>query len=321
MVRTMLIFKKKHSKYSPQSSGIIFLLHGMGSCSALMAPAAAFFRDLNYDVFAFDQLGHGRSDGLWQARELAQQTPLGDGGKGTPDAYIPDYRLLYSISWRFMHHIIEVKHKNRFQVHPPVFLYGHAVGGATIVEMLLNTPVNSPVSSKIKAVVLDSVCLQLKDAPTNPLVIGLLRGISSLVPSLPVTIAVNNPLSNHDLLSASFSRLPDQVELRKSHPECFHGALPLGTAREVLNLVQDLADVMTNQQQRLEKNLDFPMLLMHGTMDNICPHEGSQKLYNLLKHTGGKELKLFENAFHCLIHDQVALEALEMASSFFSKYL
>ncbi len=120
--------------------------------------------------------------------------------------------------------------------------------------------------------------------PAPKFVLGIIKGLSSLAPRLPVLT-----LKNKD-----FSRDPAAVRALDSDPLIANEKQP---AKTVAALVR--AD------ERLEREfprITLPVLIMHGTADKATVPSGSQYFYD----TAGskdKTLKLYDGHFHDLLND------------------
>lgn len=124
--------------------GIIFLLHGLGESSLFYGGFGSKLEKENYEVFAFDQQGHGKSH-----------------GNETHD--ISDYNVLYQNAWAFIFKMLapEIdKYKNL-----PLFLCGTGIGASTILLMQLNTPKNFTL--KITGTILLSPSILLIGKPNS----------------------------------------------------------------------------------------------------------------------------------------------------------
>ncbi|GKE49116.1 caffeoylshikimate esterase-like protein, partial [Tanacetum coccineum] len=77
-------------------------------------------------------------------------------------------------------------------------------------------------------------------------------------------------------------------------PKRYAGKLRVGTAREALR--------MTNYVQNNFYKVTVPFLVLHGTLDGLALHSGSEMLYEkAMTAKEDKGLKLYEGMYHSLI--------------------
>lgn len=129
-------------KFIPRAT--IFILHGLGESSLFYGALATKLQNQNYEVFAFDQQGHGKSH-----------------GKETHD--ISDYNILYQNAWAFVFKMLAPEIDKYKDI--PLFLLGVGIGGSTVLNMQLNIPKNFTL--KITGVILLSPSLLLLGKPNS----------------------------------------------------------------------------------------------------------------------------------------------------------
>jgi len=96
-----------------ERKGVVFMLHGYGSCAPHMAAIAKFLALNDYEVFAFDMLGHGDSEGERGIFYSSEQ--------------------VYGDCWAF---IFEACKKFKInQQRTPMFLFGRSFGGLLATNM------------------------------------------------------------------------------------------------------------------------------------------------------------------------------------------
>ena len=94
------IFYRHYEQKDPV--GVIIMFHGLGNCSGMRNNQAELFIQENYEVFAFDQYGHGKS-------------------VGNRLSTLENYEILYKTSLDFIKKIYE-KNSKKFQSLPLFFL-------------------------------------------------------------------------------------------------------------------------------------------------------------------------------------------------------
>ena len=157
----------------------------------------------------------------------------------------------------------------------PLFLYGHSLGGGIVLDYLIRK------DPKVKGAIVTSPWLKLAFVPEKSKVklAGILRNI---FPALiqPAGLVVEH-LSNDQKVVDGFKN--DPLNHNKISLSLFHAAMSAAS-----NALGNAA------------NLRKPLLLMHGTGDQICSHEGSREFASK---TSLAELKLWEGGSHELHND------------------
>ena len=132
-------------------SGLIALVHGLGEHSGRYAEVAAFLISKGYVLVAFDQRGHGKSQGK--------------------RGHTPSYEALL----KDVEHILKIALRKFPGI--PSFLYGHSLGGNMVLNYALR------LKPKINGVIATSPWLRIIAAPSSKL-IYLVRQIDKVWPSL-----------------------------------------------------------------------------------------------------------------------------------------
>lgn len=246
--------------------GVVFLFHGLGNCAALQATVANPLRKENFEVFAFDQIAHGKSYG---------------GGQ----LLIYSYKDLYEIGWSFIEKMYE-KFSEKFK-ELPLFLAGTSLGGATIIEMMLN---QKNKDLKVSGVILIAPAIISPQKPNF-----VLQGLLSIASSIYGSISIGSG----DV--RQMTRVKFEQKRRLNHSDVYPPSegLPIATIREVLSIMDDI-------QARINE-FNIPMLLMHGKKDEITLISGSELLFDK-NQTKNKEFKIYEEGLHALTHDYTALD-------------
>ncbi|RXQ93061.1 alpha/beta hydrolase [Ancylomarina salipaludis] len=152
-------------KPSEQPDCVICLVHGIGEHSSRYEAWAKRFTEKNIAVFAFDQRGHGQSEGK----------------RGV----IPSYQsLLDDIDW-------VLKECRKEYPNVPRILYGHSMGGGEVLTHLLTG------KGDYDAVIATSPWLIAKQSPPK-LVIPLISLLEKLVPNFTLRTKLNAELLSHD---------------------------------------------------------------------------------------------------------------------------
>eukprot|EP01080_Neovahlkampfia_damariscottae_P001721 gene1721-490_t len=249
---------------------ILFILHGLTNCSDLKAPVANVFKKANFEVFAFDQIGHGKTFG----------------GK---DLCIADFNEFHQTSWSFINGVMK---ENPSLEGLPVYLIGESMGGAIILEMMLNKPFFHP---EITGILLMAAAIDVTEKPSS-FVFNALYFLSNVIQSFPV--------SYEDVTKNT--RIVAEQQRKLKHPNTFKGGLPASTGREMV--------LMSNHLMENLDKIDTPMLIVHGTHDFIVRLEGSQNLYDK-SISKDKTLLVIKDGYHSILSDYSAQEAIETSLS------
>jgi alpha-beta hydrolase superfamily lysophospholipase len=144
---------------------VIALVHGMGEHSGRYWKFAEFFTEQGIAVIAFDQRGHGKSEGA----------------KG----HISNYNL-------YLEGVTELVERAKIQFKDkPVFLYGHSMGGNVVLNFALKNP------TAVKGIMLSAPWLKLAFEP-SPFKVKLARLMRNLYPGLTQSSQLNTDHLSRD---------------------------------------------------------------------------------------------------------------------------
>lgn len=159
----------------------------------------------------------------------------------------------------------------------PIFVFGHSMGGAIVTLYVLDR------NPDLKGVILSAPALK---PGTN--VSGGLIAVTGALGSIAPTLAVL------ELDNTQFSRDPKEVEAMSTNPLIYDKPGPARTAKELLNALGTIGERMGE--------FKHPLLIVHGAADTVTNPEGSRELVEKAA-SKDKELKLYDGAFHNLLHD------------------
>eukprot|EP01080_Neovahlkampfia_damariscottae_P007815 gene7815-12288_t len=259
------IFYRHYEQKDPV--GVLFMFHGLGNCSGMRNNLAELFVRENYEVFAFDQYGHGKSVG----NRLSQ---------------FDNFEILYKTGLQFVQKMYQ-KNSKKFEK-LPLFFIGESMGGATILECLLNLPQDFP---KVTGVILSAAAIELKAKP-NVVFSTIFSAFSYTFPSF--TLGRGDPARN--------TRFITEQERRTNHPEATITGLPSCTAREMIRMSDHLLENLSE--------IDIPILIHQGTNDYVVDPNGSKLLYQNCK-SKDKKLIIYHDGLHSLLTDHPAMDALQ----------
>lgn len=228
---------------------LLVACHGFNAHGGHFAWAAEQFLSVGLTVVAFDFRGRGRSEGV---RFYVEDI----------DDYVSDLASTIALV------------RSRYP-RLPIFLLGHSAGGVVAATYLVER------QADIAGFICESVAFQV---PAPDFALAVIKGLSRLVPRLPVLTLRNE----------AFSRDPRAVEALNAD---------VLTARERQVAATVAALIRANERLRGQcSRLTLPLLIMHGTADRVTDFRGSQFFYNAAGATD-KTLKLYEGHFHDLLND------------------
>ncbi len=160
----------------------------------------------------------------------------------------------------------------------PLFLFGHSMGGAIVALFGITRQPDF-----LNGLILSGAALKISDS-ISPLLVKLSAFLGTVLPWLP-TVRLN---PDH------LSRDTDVVEMYSTDELVYHGGTPARTGREIVRA--------TRRIQEAAEQLTLPVLIMHGTGDQITDFRGSQYLYI---HAGStdKTLKLYDGFYHEILNE------------------
>ncbi|MFD2562033.1 alpha/beta hydrolase [Aquimarina rubra] len=157
----------------------------------------------------------------------------------------------------------------------PIFLYGHSMGGNLVINYILRS------NPKIAGAILTSPFLRLAfQPPIWKMMMGKL--FQKIAPSitLPSGLDVN-----------AISRVPEEVEKYKNDPLVHDKVSPNFS----LPIIKAGEQAITKASQ-----LENPILLMHGTADQITSYTASQEFAGITNYV---DFVSFDGAYHELHND------------------
>ncbi len=166
----------------------------------------------------------------------------------------------------------------------PTVLYGHSLGGLITAGSLNRNAAN------VAAAVIGSSALHL---PSQGWERALSQALGKLLPNAPM------PLPRPGL--EALSRVQAVVDAAAKDPMFFQG--------KAKNLVAKSVIEVSDEVWGNTGNWKVPTLIMHGTADTSTDHRASVRLAEEIASVD-KDLKLYEGAYHELLNDTVADQAL-----------
>ena len=149
---------------------------------------------------------------------------------------------------------------------------GHSMGGGIVFAYGVERPDNYDM------MVLSAPAVAAQEL-VSPLMIVAAKVLGALVPGLPV----------QELDVAAISRDPAVVQAYNDDPLVYHGKVPAGVGRALL-------EVGETMPQRAPA-LTAPLLVVHGSDDRLIPVDGSRRLVECVGSTD-VELKVYPRLYH-----------------------
>lgn len=254
-----------------QPKAILCLVHGFTEHGGRYNRIAEYLNQHGYSVYTFDLRGHGRSDG---ARALVRSV----------DEHLSDLGSFF-------------KRVRSRETGKQIFLLGHSMGGtiATLFILSQRTDVNGLILSGPVFRLGDNVSPAALFKPgynTSPTVLSIVRMIGRLLPRLP-TVKID---------SGTISRDPEVVRQYEADPLVYHGRTPAGTGAAIIDAIDKI--------RKQVKDLKVPLLILHGTADQLADVEGSRWLHARAG-SPDKMLKLYEEFYHELLNEPEKMYVLD----------
>ncbi len=149
---------------------------------------------------------------------------------------------------------------------------GHSMGGGIVFAYGVERPDNYDM------MVLSAPAVAAQEL-VSPLMVVAAKVLGVLVPGLPV----------QELDVAAISRDPAVVQAYNDDPLVYHGKVPAGVGRALL-------EVGETMPQRAPA-LTAPLLVVHGSDDRLIPVDGSRRLVECVGSTD-VELKVYPGLYH-----------------------
>ena len=159
----------------------------------------------------------------------------------------------------------------------PIFAFGHSMGGTTITLACVNHVID------FQGVILSAPALVPVEG-ISTLLIKITGILGKITPNLPLM----------NLPNRQFSRDPIIVKAMAADPYIYNKKGPVRTAAQLL-------DGMAQIQRNIEK-FSAPVLVLHGTADQLTNPAGSKKLAERCQ-SADKTLKLYPGLVHDLVHE------------------
>ena len=181
--------------------------------------------------------------------------------------------------------------------HPALkcIVLGHSMGGGIVFAYGVERPDNYDL------MVLSGPAVAAQDL-VHPAMALVAKGLGALVPGLPV----------QELDESLISRDPAVVEAYRTDPLVYHGRVPAGVCRALLQVGETMP-------QRAPA-LTAPLLVVHGSDDGLIPVDGSRRLVDCVGSTD-VELKVYPGLYHEVFNEPERNQVLDDVVSWITKRL
>lgn len=175
----------------------------------------------------------------------------------------------------------------------PLFIYGHSLGGGIVLDYLVR---NKP---KVRGAIVTSPWLRLSFEPEKAKV-RLATFMKGIFPSL---------VQPSGLKTEHLSRNSEVVARYKADP-LVHGKISVSLFYSAMKAGKN---ALLNA-----KDLNVPLLLMHGSDDQICSPEGSREFASL---TGLADLKIWDGGYHELHNESFRQEVFSFITAWINSHI
>lgn len=174
--------------------------------------------------------------------------------------------------------------------HPglPVYLLGHSMGGAIAISYAIRH------QDRLAGLLLSGAAADVTALNKVELVAG--RVLSRIAPKVGV----------FGVTSSAVSRDPETVRAYDTDPLVHHGKLPARTIGELVSAGLRFPDEV--------RRIDIPLLVMHGTADELTPPAGSEMVHERAA-SADKALKLYDGLYHEIFNEPERAQVLADVTS------
>ncbi|MCO5553615.1 hypothetical protein L7F22_007140 [Adiantum nelumboides] len=203
---------------------------------------------------------------------------LGHGRSEGLHGYVEDIEKLVSAS---LHFFMSVRDSDTY-AGLPKFLFGESMGGGATLLMMLQD--QRGWDGAMFSAPLFEIPEPMKPSRLRLFGYGLLFGLAEPWAVMPDSNMVKRAVKD-----------PAKGKVIGSNPRRYRGPPRVGTMRQLSRM----CDII---QKRCDE-IEIPILMLHGTSDDLAAHEGSQMVYEKAQSTD-KTIKLYDGMYHSLIQGE-----------------
>ncbi|MCP3933350.1 MAG: alpha/beta hydrolase [Bacteroidetes bacterium] len=251
------------------AKAVLVIIHGgNGDHSSRYMNVVNHFVNSNYAVYSYDQRGSGHSPGV--------------------RGYVKNWTLFRNDLSTYLQLI------QKEQPQLPVFLFGHSLGGMTLLDYILKKP------DYIKAAICSAPAIGKIEIP--PFLWTLSKMLDKVWPNLAIKTGMD---------VKAVSRVPEVIEEAKNDT-LYHGK---GTPRLAMQIKSTSEWIHQNAG-----NLSAPLLMIHGTSDRVASIEGSRRFMQNVTFEDAT-LKEYEGGYHELFNDLPKEQVLKDVSDWMEAHI
>jgi len=242
-----------------EPTAVLLIAHGLGEHSGRYMNVVNHLVPAGYAVYALDHLGHGRSDGHRVYVERFQDFTL------TLKTYFDMIRGQ--------------------QVHVPIFLVGHSMGGLISTAYLLEY------QHELAGAVLSGPGIKVPD-DISPMVIFMGKLLSGIMPKVGIV----------QLEAELVSRDRAVVDAYINDPLVHTGKVTARLGAEMLKTMETVT--------RAANKISLPILILQGGADRMIDPSGAQLLYDSVG-SEDKALKFYDGLYHEIFNEPEHKQVLQ----------
>jgi alpha-beta hydrolase superfamily lysophospholipase len=176
-----------------------------------------------------------------------------------------------------------------------IFLVGHSLGGTLAVPYAVE-------HQKELAGVITSGASLVASSTVSPALIAIVGVVSALLPKMGVTV----------LDASTISRDKAVVDAYVNDPLVYRGKIPARTGAELARMWKTLPEEMSK--------IKLPVLIMHGSADQLSDPAGSKLLY---ERAGSKDktLKLYDGFYHEIFNEPEHKKVMADVEAWLAKHI
>jgi alpha-beta hydrolase superfamily lysophospholipase len=176
-----------------------------------------------------------------------------------------------------------------------IFLVGHSLGGTLAVPYAVEH------QQELAGVITSGASL-VASSTVSPALIAIVGVVSALLPKMGVTV----------LDASTISRDKAVVDAYVNDPLVFRGKIPARTGAELARMWKTLPEEMSK--------IKLPVLIMHGSADQLSDPAGSKLLY---ERAGSKDktLKLYDGFYHEIFNEPEHKQVMADVEAWLAKHI
>jgi alpha-beta hydrolase superfamily lysophospholipase len=176
-----------------------------------------------------------------------------------------------------------------------IFLVGHSLGGTLAVPYAVEH------QQELAGVITSGASL-VASSTVSPALIAIAGVVSALLPKMGVTV----------LDASTISRDKAVVDAYVNDPLVYRGKVPARTGAELARMWKQLPERMSK--------IKLPVLIMHGSADQLSDPAGSKLLYERVG-SKDKTLKLYDGFYHEIFNEPEHKKVMADVEAWLTKHI